>query len=77
MGLAAFPEELYIPPKTFLTNRFKNIISYHDMPQGGHFAAFEQPKLLFDDIVQFVTKVENIFKSEQKVNKPEELWKLK
>ena len=73
MGLAAFPEELYVPPKTFLTNRFKNIISYHDMPQGGHFAAFEQPKLLFDDIVQFVTKVENISNNRPSVNKPEEL----
>ena len=73
MGLAAFPEELYVPPKTFLTNRFKNIISYHDMPQGGHFAAFEQPKLLFDDIVQFVAKVENISNSRLKVNNPDEL----
>ena len=46
MGLAAFPEELYVPPKTFLTNRFKNIISYHDMPQGGHFAVSANQELV-------------------------------
>ena len=72
-GMAAFPQELFIQPKSFLTNKFPNIVCYHDMPEGGHFAAFEQPKLLFDDIVQFVAKVENIAKSRLKVNKPDEL----
>lgn len=28
------------------------------MPRGGHFAAFEEPQLLADDIFQFVRKVE-------------------
>ena len=41
------------------------------MPEGGHFAAFEQPKLLYDDIVQFVKKVEE--KAKNNANKAE-LW---
>lgn len=28
------------------------------MPQGGHFAALEEPELLAEDILQFVGKVE-------------------
>lgn len=28
------------------------------MPRGGHFAAFEEPQLLADDIFRFVRKVE-------------------
>ena len=58
VGLAAFPEELFTQPKNFLTNKYRNILSYSDMPEGGHFAAFEQPKLLYNDFVQFVKKVE-------------------
>ena len=30
------------------------------MPTGGHFAAMEQPKLLADDIISFVYKVEQL-----------------
>ena len=68
-GMAAFPQELFIQPKSFLTNKFPNIVSYHDMPDGGHFAAFEQPQLLYDDIVQFVKKVEK--KAKNNANKAE------
>ena len=30
------------------------------MPTGGHFAAMEQPKLLVDDIISFVSRVEHL-----------------
>ena len=30
------------------------------MPRGGHFAAFEEPKLLADDIFSFVKKTEEL-----------------
>merc|ERR1719414_524457 len=59
VGLAAFPEELFVQPKNFVTGKYRNLVSYTDMPVGGHFAAYEQPKLLFNDIVQFVALVEN------------------
>jgi hypothetical protein len=59
-GVAAFPGELLIQPESFIRPKFPNLISYNDMPVGGHFAAFEQPKLLFDDLVQFVQLVQNM-----------------
>lgn len=31
------------------------------MPQGGHFAAFQEPKLLAQDIMHFVRKVEQLW----------------
>lgn len=37
------------------------------MPRGGHFAAFEEPELLGNDIVKFINKVENL-KSEENEN---------
>lgn len=32
------------------------------MPRGGHFAAYEEPKLLADDLIQFVRQVEQQIK---------------
>lgn len=57
-GLAAFPCELMHCPKSWAKIRYRNIYSYTFMPRGGHFAAFEEPQLLANDIVQFVKKVE-------------------
>ncbi|KAM9810164.1 epoxide hydrolase 1 [Syngnathus typhle] len=57
-GLAAFPGELMHCPKSWAQNRFQNIVSYTMMPRGGHFAAFEEPHLLANDLIQFVRRVE-------------------
>ncbi|XP_037540971.1 epoxide hydrolase 1 [Nematolebias whitei] len=59
-GLAAFPQELMHCPKSWAQIRYRNIQSYTFMPRGGHFAAFEEPRLLADDIIQFVKKVEKL-----------------
>ena len=56
VGLAAFPEEIFVQPESFVTAKFRNLISYSDLSEGGHFAAFEEPKLLFDDIINFISK---------------------
>ncbi|CAL1578224.1 unnamed protein product [Knipowitschia caucasica] len=57
-GLAAFPNELLYCPERWAKNKYRNTYSYTLMPRGGHFAAFEEPKLLADDIFCFVNKVE-------------------
>ena len=67
VALAAFPEEIFNQPENFITGKYRNIVSYTDMPVGGHFAAYEQPKLLFDDIIQFVAKVENDTKNKDEL----------
>ncbi|XP_068597369.1 epoxide hydrolase 1 [Brachionichthys hirsutus] len=61
-GLAAFPGELMHCPKSWAELRYQNIYSYTFMPRGGHFAAFEEPQLLANDLVQFVKKVEKLCK---------------
>ncbi|XP_071375594.1 epoxide hydrolase 1 [Centroberyx affinis] len=59
-GLAAFPSELMHCPRSWAEIRYRNIYSYSFMPQGGHFAAFEEPQLLANDFLQFVKKVEKL-----------------
>ncbi|KAK7901436.1 hypothetical protein WMY93_018205 [Mugilogobius chulae] len=57
-GLAAFPNELMHCPEMWAKKKYENVYSYTYMPRGGHFAAFEEPQLLADDIFRFVKKVE-------------------
>ena len=69
-GIAACPEELFVQPESFLGGKFKNIISYNDMERCGHFAAFEEPGLLADDVFAFVGKVEQL-RADQSAAQPE------
>ncbi|XP_071860145.1 juvenile hormone epoxide hydrolase 1 [Bombus fervidus] len=57
---AVFPRDLLVQPKSLLKSRYPNIIQYNVMPRGGHFAAFEEPRLLADDIFSFVKKTEEL-----------------
>ncbi|XP_016388810.1 epoxide hydrolase 1 [Sinocyclocheilus rhinocerous] len=58
-GLAAFPDELLHCPRAWAGSRFADVRSFTYMPRGGHFAAFEEPQLMAQDIIQFVEKVES------------------
>lgn len=57
-GIAVFPKEMLYIPHSWAQEKYLNIVSFNFMPQGGHFAAFEEPELLAADIIQFVDKVE-------------------
>lgn len=57
VGIAAFSQEIFVQPKMFIEGKFRNIVSYNDIKSGGHFAAFEEPELLVQDIVNFVENV--------------------
>lgn len=61
-GLAAFPGELMHCPKSWAQIRYRNIYSYTFLPRGSHFAAFEEPQLLANDLIQFVRKVEKLWR---------------
>lgn len=56
VGLAKFPKELPIPPRSYIEKGF-NIQRWTEMPVGGHFAAMEQPDLLAKDIFDFFTEI--------------------
>jgi hypothetical protein len=57
-GVAAFPNELFTHPESFMKQKFTNLTLYTSMPKGGHFAALEQPKLLADHLIKFVSILE-------------------
>ena len=51
-GVAVFPKELSHPPREW-AERSYNLLRWTQMPQGGHFAALEEPDLLLEDIRAF------------------------
>jgi pimeloyl-ACP methyl ester carboxylesterase len=53
---ADFPREIIWSPRRWLEARY-NITRWTVMPRGGHFAAFEQPDLLVDDVRAFFRTV--------------------
>jgi hypothetical protein len=49
-----FPNELAYQPKSFVQEKYHKLVRFTDMPRGGHFAAFEEPELLSDDVWETV-----------------------
>jgi pimeloyl-ACP methyl ester carboxylesterase len=45
VAISVFPEEVYLPPKTWARRAFRNLIYYNKADRGGHFAAWEHPEL--------------------------------
>lgn len=53
MGYAEFPKEILRPPRSLAHAMHADIRRWTIMPRGGHFAAFEQPELLANEIREF------------------------
>ena len=52
VGFAKFPKKLPTPPRFHIEKGF-NSQHWADMPEGGQFAAMEQPGLLAKDLLEF------------------------
>ena len=50
VAVSAFPDELYQLPRSWAERAYPNLIHYNRLPKGGHFAAWEQPKLLTEEL---------------------------
>jgi len=50
VAVSAFPDELYQLPRSWAERAYPTLIHYNKLPKGGHFAAWEQPELLSDEI---------------------------
>lgn len=47
---SAFPDELFQAPRSWAERAYPKLIHYNKLPKGGHFAAWEQPKLLSQEM---------------------------
>lgn len=52
-GFAAFPEEFILPPPKSVVEQEVALTRWTDMPRGGHFAAWEQPRDFAAEVADF------------------------
>jgi pimeloyl-ACP methyl ester carboxylesterase len=50
VAITVFPEDVYRAPETWARRAYRNLIYFHEVDKGGHFAAWEQPELFADEV---------------------------
>ena len=50
VAVSVFPDELYPAPRSWAERAYPKLIHYNKLDKGGHFAAWEQPQLLSEEI---------------------------
>lgn len=50
VAVSVFPDELFPAPKSWAEKAYPNLIYYNKLDKGGHFAAWEQPKLFTQEL---------------------------
>lgn len=49
-GVSVFPGEIYQAPRSWAERAYPGLIHYNELDRGGHFAAWEQPQLLSEEV---------------------------
>ena len=50
VAVSAFPDEIYTAPRSWTERAYPNLIYYNRVAQGGHFAAWEQPRIFAEEV---------------------------
>ena len=50
VAVSAFPDEVYQAPRSWVERAYPNLLHYNKLEKGGHFAAWEQPQLLSEEL---------------------------
>jgi pimeloyl-ACP methyl ester carboxylesterase len=50
VAVSAFPDEIFQSPESWTEKAYPKLIYYNRLPKGGHFAAWEQPKLFSEEL---------------------------
>jgi len=50
VAVSAFPDDIDAPPRSWAEKAYPKLIHYNKLDKGGHFAAWEQPKLFVEEV---------------------------
>jgi len=50
VAVSAFPDELFVCPRSWAEQAFPKLVHYNKLERGGHFPAWEQPRLFTDEL---------------------------
>lgn len=50
VAVSVFPDEIYAAPESWTRKAYSNLLHFNKLEKGGHFAAWEQPKALTEEL---------------------------
>jgi pimeloyl-ACP methyl ester carboxylesterase len=50
VGFTMFPDEIFRAPRSWVAKSYPNLVYFHEVDKGGHFAAWEEPELFSSEI---------------------------
>jgi len=50
VAVSAFPDEIYAAPRSWAERAYPKLIHFNKLDRGGHFAAWEQPKVFAEEL---------------------------
>ena len=50
VAVSVFPDDIHAAPRSWAEKAYPNLIHFNRMEKGGHFAAWEQPQLLTEEV---------------------------
>src|SRR5215467_5396673 len=50
VAITVFPDDVYRAPESWARRAYRNLIYFHEVDKGGHFAAWEQPQLFSEEL---------------------------
>jgi pimeloyl-ACP methyl ester carboxylesterase len=50
VAITVFPKESYRAPESWARRAYRNLVYFHEVDRGGHFAAWEQPQLFSNEL---------------------------
>ena len=65
VAVSVFPDELYPAPRSWAERAFPKLIHYNKVEKGGHFAAWEQPQLLSEEVRAGFRSLREVSKSSE------------
>jgi pimeloyl-ACP methyl ester carboxylesterase len=49
-GFTTFPGEIWRTPRSWVEKAYPNVLYFHEVDKGGHFAAWEEPQLFSEEL---------------------------
>ena len=50
VAVSVFPDDIHAAPRSWAEKAYSNLIHFNRLPKGGHFAAWEQPEFLTEEV---------------------------
>jgi len=50
VAVSVFPDDIHAAPRSWAEKAYSNLIHFNRLPKGGHFAAWEQPQFLTEEV---------------------------